>query len=258
MIMAKLSQLVVFLLIVGPRVTLAQTAEPEFLDRTIALDGIEYRYQVYVPQNYTTANAWPAILFLHGAGERGNDGLKQTQVGLGRALRLQPERWPAIVIMPQVPTGENWQGRAGEVAMAALDATIAEFPVDSSRIYLTGISMGGNGTWYLGYKHADRFAAFVAICGFVTLGDRYPAFVANATDAYKDLAKALSHKPVWLVHGDADVVVPVEESRRMARELEAVGAEIHYTELPGVNHNSWDAAYEDAELITWLFQQRLN
>ncbi len=256
--MAKLSQLLVIFLLVGSGVTEAQTNAPEFLQRSIVLDGIEHRYQVYVPQNYAATSAWPAILFLHGAGERGNDGLKQTEVGLGTALRSHPERWPAIVIMPQVPEGENWQGRAGEVAMAALEAAVAEFTVDASRIYLTGISMGGNGTWYLGYKHTDRFAALVAICGFVALGDRYPAFVATSTDAYKDLAQALSNKPVWLVNGDADVVVPVEESRRMARELETAGAEIHYTELPGVNHNSWDAAYENEELISWLFRQRLH
>ncbi len=256
--MAKLSQLLVCFLLVGSGVTVAQTKAPEFLERSIVLDGIEHRYQVYLPQNYAATSAWPAILFLHGGGERGNDGLKQTQVGLGNALRSHPECWPAIVILPQVPEGENWQGLAGEVAMTALDTTMAEFTVAASRIDLTGISMGGNGTWYLGYKHTDRFAALVAICGFVTLGDCYPAFVATSTDAYKDLAQALSTKPLWLVHGDADIVVPVEESRRMARALEAAGAEIHYTELPGVNHKSWDAAYENEDLISWLFRQQLH
>jgi len=255
--MARFPHLFTLILILGSGVAAAQSTETGFLDRSLKMDGVEHRYQVYVPENYAATSVWPAILFLHGAGERGNDGLKQTRVGLGTALRSHPERWPAIVILPQVPEEENWQGIAGEVAMAALDATMAEFAVDSSRIYLTGISMGGNGTWYLGYKHTDRFAALVAICGFVEREDRYPSIVENSTDAYKDLAKALSSKPVWLVHGDADVVVPAEESRRMARELEAAGAEIHYTELPGVDHNSWDAAYDNEELISWLFKQRL-
>lgn len=256
--MRKYSLFLFLVVLTGTGVAGTHAAETGFLDRSIALDSIDYRYQVYVPRNYSTDREWPVILFLHGAGERGDDGIKQTQVGLGRAIRLQPERWPAIVVMPQVPEGENWQGRAGDVAMAALDATQAEFAVDSSRVYLTGLSLGGNGTWYLGYNHTERFAALVAICGIVNLGDRLPVFVDNAADPYKALAADLSDKPVWIVHGDADVVVPVEESRRMARELEAAGAEVHYTELPGVNHNSWDAAYDNAELNAWLFGQRLH
>lgn len=255
--MRTLSRLLSCFFFTAMAVAGAQAAETGFLDRSVSIDGVTHHYQVYVPRNYSASTDWPAILFLHGAGERGADGLKQTQVGLARAIRLQPERWPAIAVMPQVPEGENWQGVAGEVAMAALDATQAEFSVDTSRVYLTGLSLGGNGTWYLGYSHTERFAALVAICGFVTLGDRYPAFIANSADAYADLARDLSGKPVWIVHGDADSVVPVEESRRMARELEAAGTEVHYTELAGVNHNSWDAAYENEELITWLFSQRL-
>ena len=139
----------------------AQSAESGFLNRTVSLDGIEYRYQTYVPLNYNSTEKWPVMLFLHGAGERGSDGLKQTQVGLGKAIRLNPERWQSIAVFPQVPAGESWQGIAGDIALAALDATIAEFSVDESRLYLTGISLGGNGTWYLGYQNTERFAALV-------------------------------------------------------------------------------------------------
>jgi predicted peptidase len=192
---------------------------------------------------------------LHGAGERGDDGLKQTQVGLGRAIRLQPENWPAIAIFPQVPENESWLGEASVAAVAALDSTISEFSVDESRQYLTGLSLGGNGTWYLGYQHTERFAALVAVCGFVALRpDR--TFLINSTNPYATLAQDLVDKPVWIVHGDADVVVSVEESRRMATELQSLGADVHYTELPGINHNSWDAAYSDPELISWLFRQQ--
>ena len=235
----------------------AQSAETGFLNRSISLDGVEYRYQVYVPYNYTAAEEWPVTLFLHGAGERGSDGLKQTQVGLGRAIRLNPERWQTLAVFPQVPVGESWQGVAGDVAMAALDATIAEFSADADRLYLTGLSIGGNGTWYLGYHHTDRFAAMVAVCGFVDLGDRFPGFLPEAENSFAALAEDLSETPVWIVHGDADVVVPVEQSRNMAAALEAVGTDVHYTELPGVNHNSWDAAYANSDLISWLFDQNL-
>jgi predicted peptidase len=194
-------------------------------------------------------------LFLHGAGERGNDGLKQTQVGLARAIRLQPERWPAIAIFPQVPAGESWQGMAGKVAMAALDATLNEFSADESRVYLTGLSLGGYGTWFLGYQHTERFAALVAVCGFVALGDRFPGFLTASTDHYADLAKDIAAKPVWIFHGDADTVVPVDESRKMAAALESLGADVRYTELPGVGHNAWDPAYDNEELPRWLFMQ---
>lgn len=234
----------------------AQSAESGFLNRTVSLDGTEYRYQTYVPHNYNSTEKWPVTLFLHGAGERGSDGLKQTQVGLGKAIRLNPERWQSIAVFPQVPTGESWQGIAGDIALAALDATITEFSVDESRLYLTGISLGGNGTWYLGYQNTERFAALVSVCGFIDLGNRFPGFLPEAENSFTALAKSLSKTPVWIVHGDADIVVPVDQSRKIALALEAVGADVHYTELPGVNHNAWDTAYSNTALIEWLFNQR--
>jgi predicted peptidase len=97
----------------------------------------------------------------------------------------------------------------------------------------------------------------VAVCGFVDLGVRFPGFLPEAENSFAAMAENLSETPVWIVHGDADVVVPVEQSRNMAAALEAVGADIHYTELPGVNHNSWDAAYANSDLISWLFDQKL-
>ncbi len=255
--MKTFNRFLICILLLGAGQTMAQTRETGFLDRSVNLEGNSYDYQVYLPRNYSESEDWPVILFLHGAGERGSDGLKQTQVGLGRALRLNPERWPAIVVFPQVPQNERWQGSVAEMAMAALDATLAEFATDQSRVYLTGLSLGGGGTWYLGYHHADRFAAAVAVCGFVALEGRVESFIPDAADPFAAIATKLATTPVWIYHGDADVVVPVEQSRRMARALEAAGAEVHYTELPGVNHNSWDPAYADEELIAWLFQQRL-
>lgn len=244
------------ILLVVPKLLLAQSIETGFLDRTISLGGDDYKYQVYVPRDYQATAEWPVILFLHGAGERGDDGLKPAHVGLGRAIRFNPERWPAIAVFPQVPQGESWQGIAGEVAMAALDATVTEFSTDQSRLYLTGLSLGGNGTWYLGYQHTERFAALVAICSFVNLGDRFPAFLsAPGSNAYTELARDLAQTPIWIFHGDADRAVPVEESRKMAAALTAVGAEVHYTELPGIGHNAWDPAYRNEELANWLFRQ---
>jgi predicted peptidase len=252
----RISLLSLSLLCVGCMVTPA--AETGFLDRQVTVNGEVHRYQIHVPDGYDAAEEWPVILFLHGAGERGNDGIKPSQVGLGPAMELNAERWPAIALFPQVPDGESWQGPASEVAIAALDATMEEFSIDSQRQYLTGLSLGGNGTWYIGYQHTDRFAALVAVCGFVDLGERFPGFLSDSSDSFAELANQLAAKPIWIVHGDADVVVPVEQSRNMASALEAVAANYHYTELPGINHNSWDAAYSNEELISWLFEQRLN
>jgi len=234
----------------------ARAPETGFLDRSVTVDGQEFRYQVYVPREYQASRDWPVILFLHGAGERGSDGLSQTQVGLGAAIRLAPDRWPAITVFPQVPEDLTWQGTPGRVAMAALEATEAEYRTDADRVYLTGLSLGGNGTWYLGYEHADRFAALVAICGFVEArSEAFPAFTP-AADPFAEVAARIAHLPVWIVHGDADQLVPVEQSRRMAAALRELGADVTYVELPGVNHNSWDPGYADAALAPWLFAKR--
>jgi len=234
----------------------AQDTETGFLDRTTILKGEQYDYQIYVPRNYETIEKWPVILFLHGAGERGNDGLIQTQVGIGSAIRNHLNRWPAVVVFPQVPDSMTWQGPPGEVAMNALDATIEEFSIDESRVYLTGLSMGGNGTWYLGYKYPDRFAALVPICGFISGFPGYPSFIPESSiDPYAHLAERIAQIPTWIFHGDADPAVSVEESRKMATALESANAEVFYDELPGVGHNAWDSAYATDAMIEWLFKQ---
>lgn len=235
----------------------AQQASTGFLDRVITHAGVEYAYQVYVPPTYRPGEAAPVILFLHGAGERGSDGKRQSAVGLGAAIREHPERWPAIVILPQVPAGQSWVGPAGAMAMAALDQTLGEFRGDPGRIYLTGLSMGGNGSWSLGYQYPDRFAAIVAICGFLTGGPGFPSFLAPGTaDAAAEVATRLKGIPIQVFHGDADRVVPATESRQIVAALRATGADVQYTELPGVGHNAWDAAYGSADLAGWLFAQR--
>jgi predicted peptidase len=242
----------------------AQTIETGFLNRSMSLEGIEYKYQVYLPQSYTADESFPVILFLHGAGERGKDGLLQTEIGLGRAIRREVDRFPAITVFPQSPAeGPGWQDLGGRVAMAALDQTLAEFRTDRSRVYLTGLSMGGNGAWYLAYHHPERFAAALIICGWIEEG-RSPNGIlfptippSSSPDPFADVAQHLSGIPIWIFHGDADPVVPVEQSQRMAAALQAVDARIQYTELPSIGHNSWDEAYDSVEVSTWLFDQKL-
>ncbi|MGH7539485.1 MAG: alpha/beta hydrolase-fold protein, partial [Gemmatimonadota bacterium] len=237
-----------------------QAVRTGFLDRVVAMDGHDYPYQVYVPSAYEATESWPVILFLHGAGERGSDGLLQTAVGLAPAIRRDAARYPAIVVFPQSPRDSLWTGTPAQAAMAALERTMEEFSVDPDRVYLTGLSMGGHGTWYLAYRHPERFAAVVPICAWVRPRPDVPraSSVVPPEDGepFEVLARRLRDVPIWIFHGEVDRVVPVEESREAAAALEAAGADVRYTELLGVDHDSWDAAYGSPELTTWLFAQR--
>lgn len=237
-----------------------QRVETGFLDRSITVAGRSYRYQVYVPADYQSKSSWPAILFLHGAGERGDDGLLQTNVGLAPAIRQNPSRYPAIAIFPQVPRDSQWVGAPGDMAVAALQRTMREFKVDPSRVYLTGLSMGGHGTWYVAYRHPQLFAAVVPICGWVREFARFrgsvPVVPGDSAAVMPSLVQRLAKVPIWIFHGEVDQVVDVNGSREPFNALKAVSADVRYTELLGIDHNSWDAAYGSDELVRWLFTQR--
>jgi predicted peptidase len=244
----------------------ARAHETGFLDRVVTVKGVEYRYEVYVPRDYDPQRKWPIVLSLHGGGEYGSDGIRPTVGALAKAIRLHPERFPAIAVFAQAHADgtPSWQQASGEAALAEVSKAIAEFHGDPSRIYLTGYSAGGNGAWFLAYHHSQRFAALVVVCGFVSdfTGKQshlfYPGIAsASAPDRYADIAQQLRSLPIWIFHGDADQNVSVEESRRMASALHAAGANVHYTELAGVDHNAWDAAYDDAEMLEWLLAQHI-
>ncbi len=233
--------------------------ETGFLLRTINVHGTAYPYSVYVPRDFDRARQWPVILFLHGSGERGSDGVRGTQIGAAAAIRHDPERVPAIVVFPQAPLDTRWIGEPADAALAALERETVEFNGDRSRTYLTGLSMGGYGTIHLALANPKRFAALVVVCGGLlphpttTAVQRSPMIPADA-DPYTFVAHALRNEPIWLFHGDADPVIPVDESRRLFDELKrAGGTDVHYTELPGVGHNAWDKAYADAEMWKWMF-----
>ena len=243
-------------------ITLAalQQVQTGFLDRNITVAGKSYHYQVYVPADYASKPSWPAILFLHGAGERGDDGLVQTNVGLAPAIRQNPSRYPAIVVFPQVPRDSQWVGTPADMAVAALQQTMKEFHVDQSRVYLTGLSMGGHGTWYIAYRHPELFAAVVPICGwvrdFAMFKGSVPVVPGDSAQVMALLVQHLGKVPIWIFHGEVDQVVNVNGSREPAAALKAAGANVRYTELLGLNHNSWDAAYGSDEFVKWLFAQQ--
>jgi len=242
----------------------AQTVDTGFLNRSVRVDGVEYRFQVYVPRGFTRSVRWPIILALHGGEAYGNDGIRQTEVGLARAVRLHAERFPSIIVFPQSPADRTpgWQGLGGDAALAALDRAVTEFNGDRSRLYLTGLSAGGNGTWSLAARYPDRFAALIVVAGWIselqstTTGVLYPAIAPGAGDPFAAVAQRVSKLPIWIFHGEIDPRVPVEESRKMAAALKALSADVRYTEFAGVGHNAWDSAYGSADVFEWLFRQK--
>ena len=238
----------------------AQRMETGFLDRTVTVGSLTYLYQVYVPANYSTRTDWPVILFLHGSGERGTDGLLQTQVGLPAAIRQSSKRFPAVVVIPQLPPDSQWVGAPAEAALATLAQTMGEFKIDPQRVYLTGLSMGGHGTWYLAYRHPEIFAAIAPICGWVVERPDSRGSVtvvpADSGATFPALVRRLGKLPIWIFHGEMDATVPVSYSREPAAALKAASADVRYTEYLGLGHNSWDATYASDEFLRWLFAQR--
>jgi len=244
----------------------AQKVETGFLNRNVTVNGSEYRYVVYVPREFTRSKMWPVIVQLHGGGVYGNDGVKHTEGGLARAIRNNPERFPVLVVFPQAHADgtPGWQLEGGQAALVALDRTIKEFRGDPKRVVLTGYSAGGNGTWSIASRYPERWAAIVPICGFVeafkgkTSAVDYPSLApANSGDVFRYLAKRVSGLPIWIFHGDADLSVDVQVSRKMNAALKSVGANVQYTEFPGVDHNgATNTAYARADLIEWMLKQR--
>lgn len=262
--MLRISSLILFSLLAV--LTFASTArsrnnETGFLNRVVKSGTASYGYQVYVPSNWTKSKKWPVILFLHGAGERGDDGLIQTEVGIGTAIRRHPDRVPAVVVLPQCARNRWWSETEMQAqALKALDQTIKEFNGDKSRIYLTGLSMGGHGSWVMAANNPGKFAAVVPICGPARILAKYGVKVSEEESSegrYKHFAEKIGKTPVWVFHGDADPVVAVTESRLMVEALKAAGGDARYNEYAGVGHDSWNKAYAEPDLFPWMLSHTL-
>jgi predicted peptidase len=205
------------------------------LTREAALD-----YLLYLPPGYAAEGAPKAlVLFLHGAGERGRDLEKLKENGPPKLIALG-KAFDAIVVSPQCPEGSFWTEHT-ETLARLLDDLEARYNVDPRRIYVTGLSMGGYGTWDLLIAQPERFAAAIPICG----GGR------------RIRARALVDLPIWVFHGDADPLVPLAESIDMFDAIRrAGGTQVRLTVLPATGHDSWTAAYDDPAVWDWLFAQR--
>jgi predicted peptidase len=222
-------------------------SEHGFLSRVYKdADGTESRYVVFVPDDYKGDKEYPVILFLHGAGETlsknpKKPGKQPVEVGIGPAIKKRAKTFPFIVVIPQ-SHARTWQAGSADAkrALAILDLVQKTYRTDPKRVYLTGLSMGGFGTWSVAAAHPERWAAIVPICG----------------GGNPKLAEKIKDLPCWCFHGDADKAVPVQRSRDMIKALKAAGGNPRYDEYPKVGHNSWDRAYGTDELYTWLLEQK--
>jgi len=199
---------------------------------------IKLDYLLFLPQDYAKdeGKKWPLIFFLHGAGERGSDVNKVKVHGPPKIVEKRKD-FPFIVLSPQCPENAWWDPY---LLLPLLDEVQSRYRVDPDRVYLTGLSMGGFGTWELASRAPGRFAAIAPICGGGS-----PA-----------LARRLRDLPVWVFHGDKDPVVPVSMSDEMVEALKKAGADVRYTRYEGLQHDSWTKTYENEELYTWFLSHR--
>ena len=242
-------------------------AQTGFLDRVVNTDGHAYRYQIYVPNDYTPQTAWPVIVSLHGNGRQGTDGIRQTGTDFAIRIRENGRPFPALVVFPQAQSGTRWFYPEMEaLILAEVRQTIREFRVDTMRLYIHGYSMGGTGAFRLARHQPTTFAAMIVVAGRVEDGpnytvseiaiDRQRNSFLGAADPFAALADGIKHLPIWIFHGDADTTVNVAQSRQLAAALKRAGAQVHYTEYPGVDHLAVTSkAYADTALFTWLFAQ---
>ncbi len=213
-------------------------------------------YRILKPDNYDADKEYPLVLCLHGAGGRGTDnnsrGTEAFKVLSSKEVRSE---YPAFLLTPQCPNGERWVdvkwkkgsysidnipiSREMELVVEILDSVVEELSIDTDRVYVTGQSMGGYGTWDIVLRYPDRFAAAIPVCG---AGD-------------PSEAGAVADLPVWIFHGADDPTVPPSGAREMVKALKEAGGNPRYTEYPGVKHFSWEPAWKEDEIVPWLFKQ---
>lgn len=214
-------------------------------------------YRLLKPKDYDPARRYPLVLFLHGAGERGTDNAKQLTHGAREfATPERQAKYPCFVVAPQCPEGIKWVDvdwgadahvqpvqptEPTRLALALVASLQHEFSIDARRLYVTGLSMGGFGTWDIITRYPRQFAAAVPVCG----------------GADESKAPLIARMPIWAFHGDQDTTVKTKRSRNMIAALRAAEGNPRYTEYPGVGHGCWGPAYATAALYEWLFAQKL-
>ena len=229
-------------------------AQPEPGKAALTADQMDWKvteaghlqYLYYLPKGYpgTNGQRWPLLLFLHGAGERGTN-LQLTAFHGPLKQVKQGQDFPFLIVAPQCAHGKVWQNGP---LLQLLQHLEGKFAVDAKRVYLTGISMGGFGTWQLGLQHPEKFAALVPICGGGNMID-----VILGT---RDKGETMKRLPIWVFHGGKDDVVPPEESERLVSQLKKLGVkDVKLTVYSEANHDSWTETYQNQELYEWLLKQ---
>lgn len=199
---------------------------------------LDVNYLLYLPKDYSSSDStFPLVLFLHGAGERGTDLEKVKVHGLPKLIN-EGNEFPFIVVSPQCPENKVWDT---DILIALLDEIEATYRIDSNRIYVTGLSMGGNGTWSLAIAQPNRFAAIAPVCGWNMPSD----------------ACTIKDMPIWVFHGAKDNVIPIGSSEFMVKRLKSCGSDVRFTIYPKANHNSWTETYNNDELYIWFLEQSL-
>lgn len=196
-------------------------------------------YLVYLPKNYNAEKKFPMILSLHGSGERGNNIDNVKKWGIHKILR-ENDNFPFVVVSPQCPNCEIWEMQFNALK-ELLDEVEANYNIDSERVYLTGYSLGGYGTWNFAILNTERFAAIVPISGGAISPEK---------------ALKLKDTPIWVAHGDSDTVVQFEESKRIVDRLKTSNPNIIFKVYKGAGHEVCTTAYEEPELFQWLLNQK--
>ncbi len=230
--------LTTLLLAASPLATFAGEQTAQEFKGTAAIE-VGNRYLLSLPDGYDAKSDknWPLIIFLHGAGERGND-LEELKKHGPPKLIAAGQKIDAVIASPQCEPRQIWEAHS---VKALTDHLIKSHRVDTDRVYLTGLSMGGFGTWETAMVYPDTYAAIIPICGGA--GVRFV------------MAERIKHLPVWIFHGEKDTAVPVEFSKKMNDSLKKVGGNVKLTLYPEAAHDSWTQTYDNPEVWKWLFAQ---
>lgn len=209
-----------------------------YVDKSIS-KSIRAQYLLYLPVDYSDSKKeYPLIMFLHGSGERGTQIEKLKIHGIPAYLESRKD-FPFIVVAPQCPDKEYYDN---DTLIAVLDEVEKQFRVDKTRVYLTGLSMGGFGTWCLACAHPERFAAIAPVSGW----------------GLSDLVENIKDMPVWAFHGEDDKAVPLRDDQEMVDELKKAGGNVKFTVYPKLGHNIWKQTYENEELYKWFLEHKKN
>lgn len=203
-------------------------------------------YLLFIPDPHgkDRSKMWPVILFLHGSGERGNNPELVKKHGIPKIVEGTPG-FPFIAVSPQCPGGSTW-GSHLPMLNALLDHVLGNYAGNPHRVYLTGISMGGNGVWQLAARYPRRFAALAPVSGY-----------GRASEGFPEKVCILKKVPVWVFHGARDRMVPVNESEKLVDVLRGCGGNVRFTKYPDCGHNCWTRMYKDPKIYRWFLSHSL-